>query len=634
MSVKLLELHSIINLYLDNCVLNISSNDSTFLSYYSHNLKRIGCDPTGLQFIEYYKDIELISSYFSKDIIHKTFENIKFKVVSSISMFYDLPDPIHFAKDIYNVLDDNGIWTLEQSYVLTMLDKNSIDTICHEHLEYYGVKQIKYIMDKSGFKIISLSLNECNGGSFRIYVAKKSCMLYNEIVDTINEYIKNENDKMIHTPIRYVEFINTCQNEINKLKTFITHVNNDNKSVYIYGASTKGNCLLQFGNIDSSYIKYAVERNPLKFGKTTSTGIEIISEEKMRSNPPNYLLVLPWHFRDEIIKRESDFLNNGGKLIFPFPTFEIYSNKPSCLITGIDGQIAHYINNIIKNNYDIYGITNKKINNNPDIIKMIDNMNDKKILENIIISIKPSIIIHLASITNTEICENNPNDTIMINGISTYYLCDIIYKNKLNCKLFNASSSEIYKGHLTYNVDDNDTNFKPNTIYGISKTFGHNIINYYRNKYNIHASNGIIFTTESPFRSNLFLLKKIKEHAKYWSTTNEILHIGGLDSFRNIIHASDVANAIKYIMIQTNGDSYVICNNNMVKIEDVVIKIYKMYNIELEKIDNVYIDKISGKNVLVSSPFRDITKINGNPTKLLDLGWKSEYSINDIINEL
>jgi GDPmannose 4,6-dehydratase len=232
-------------------------------------------------------------------------------------------------------------------------------------------------------------------------------------------------------------------------------------------------------------------------------------------------------------------------------------------------------------------------------------------------------------------CENNPIDSIIINGISTLYLCDIILNNKLNCKLFNASSSEIYKDHLTYNIDNNDTHFKPNSIYGISKTFGHQIINYYRNKYNIHASNGIIFTTESPFRKNIFLLKKIKEHAKIWSSTNEILNIGGLDSFRNIIHASDVANAIKCIITQSNGDSYVICNKDMIKIEDIVIKTYKIYNIELEKIDNVYIDKNSRKPVLIiSKPFRDTTKINGNPNKLLDLGWKSKYSIDDIINEI
>jgi NDP-4-keto-2,6-dideoxyhexose 3-C-methyltransferase len=631
------EIQSKVLLKANDYVLDIGSNDATFLSNYPSTLHRIGCDPTGPQFIEYYKDIKLIQTYFSQNIIQSTLgKDTKFKVVSSISMFYDLPDPVKFAKDIYSILDDNGIWTLEQSYVLTMLERNSIDTICHEHLEYYGVKQIKEIMDRTGFKIIDISLNNCNGGSFRIYVAKKESSNYTEAIEKINEYLLIENEKAIHSPNYYKEFISNCQQEVTKLKSFINYVNNNNKKVYIYGASTKGNCLLQFANIDSSYIKYAVERNPLKVGRTTSTGIEIISEETMRSSPPEYLLVLPWHFRDEIIKRETEFLNNGGKLIFPFPTFEIYSNKPSCLITGIDGQIAHYVEKVFNDEYDIYGITNKLNNINKNILKIENNMNDRVSLENIVTSINPKIIIHLASITNTEVCENNPIDTIMINGVVTSYLCDIIIKNKMNCKIFNASSCENYKGHNDYTIQDDDINFKPNSIYSISKTFGHNIIDYYRKKHKLHISNGIIFTTESPLRKNIFLFRKITEHSHNWKITGQVLQLGSLDSYRNINHASDIADAIKVIINHTHGDSYVICNtDNMIKIEDAVIKLYKMNNIELERVDNTFVEKTTKKHVLtVGGAFRGaVTKINGNPNKLLSLGWKPKYSIDDIFED-
>lgn len=631
------EIKSKVTLNENDFVLDIGSNDSTFLSYYPETVKRVGCDPTGPQFIQYYNNVQLIPTYFNEKAIHSVFgPDIKFKIVSSISMFYDLPDPVQFAKDIYSILDDNGIWTLEQSYVLTMLERNSIDTICHEHLEYYGVKQIKEIMDRSGFKIIDISLNDCNGGSFRIYVAKKESNVFTEAVEVINNYIQNENNNSIHSPEYYERFVSKCTYEVNKLKQFINQVNRDNKKVYIYGASTKGNCLLQFANIDSTYIKYAVERNPLKFGRTTSTGIEIISEEEMRKTPPEYLLVLPWHFKDEIIKREAEFLNNGGKLIFPFPQFEIYSNKPSCLITGIDGQIAHYVEKLFSDDYDIYGITNKHKSSTKTIVKIEDNMNDKNSLEAIITSINPKIIIHLASITNTEVCESNPIDTIMVNGVVTSYLCDIILKNKLDCSLFNASSCENYKGHNDYTISDDDINFKPNSIYGISKTFGHNIIDYYRKKYNLHVSNGIIFTTESPLRKNIFLFRKITEHSHEWKTTNRVLKLGGLDSYRNINHASDIADAIKLILSQPHGDSYVICNmNNMIKIEDAVVKLYDMNDIKLEKVDNLFVEKSSRKPVLsVGAAFRGaFTKINGNPSKLLGLGWKPKYSIEDIFKD-
>ena len=139
-------------------ILDIGSNDSTMLSFYSENYNRIGIDPTGKQFEEYYKNIELIPTYFSKEVFKNKYGNNKCKIISSISMFYDLPKPVEFAKDIYECLHEDGIWTCEQSYLLTMIERNSIDTICHEHLEYYCLKQIKYIADLAGFKIINVLL--------------------------------------------------------------------------------------------------------------------------------------------------------------------------------------------------------------------------------------------------------------------------------------------------------------------------------------------------------------------------------------------------------------------------------------------------------------------------------------------
>ena len=132
-------------------VLDIGSNDATFLKNYPDTLHRVGIDPTGKQFAACYEGLELIPTYFTRDNIGVR----KFKSISSISMFYDLPDPVQFAKDIYSVLDDEGVWTLEQSYVVTMLERNSIDTICHEHLEYYALHQVKRIADEANLKIIS-----------------------------------------------------------------------------------------------------------------------------------------------------------------------------------------------------------------------------------------------------------------------------------------------------------------------------------------------------------------------------------------------------------------------------------------------------------------------------------------------
>ena len=181
-------------------VVDIGSNDSTMLQYYSKNLNRIGVDPTGKQFKEYYGDVELIPDYFTYDNFTKVYGNKKCKVVTSISMFYDLPDPVQFAKDIYNILDNDGIWSCEQSYVITMLKRNSIDTICHEHLEYYALKQIKEIADQANFKITDVNFNDCNGGSFRVYFAKKESKLHEEAIQLVKNIINNEEENGIMNP--------------------------------------------------------------------------------------------------------------------------------------------------------------------------------------------------------------------------------------------------------------------------------------------------------------------------------------------------------------------------------------------------------------------------------------------------
>ncbi len=322
------EILSKITLKKGDVILDIGSNDSTFLQFFQETYHRIGIDPTGKQFEKYYKNIDLITDYFTQNTFRSNYGKVKCKIISSISMFYDLQDPVQFAKDIYDILDDEGIWTCEQSYLLTMLQKNSFDTICHEHLEYYALHQIYKIAEIANLKIIDVSFNNCNGGSFRIYFSKKTAERYNECTELIQQILKREDEFKINDPITYTNFIKGCDDEIHNLCNLIDEINQNEEKIWIYGASTKGNCLLQYAKIDNNKIQYAVERNPQKIGKMTSTGIEIISEETMRQSPPKYLLVLPWHFRDEIIEREKTFLNNGGKLVFPLPNLEIYSNTP------------------------------------------------------------------------------------------------------------------------------------------------------------------------------------------------------------------------------------------------------------------------------------------------------------------
>jgi GDP-mannose 4,6-dehydratase len=632
------EIISKIKLNEGDAIIDIGSNDSTMLQYYDKTLKRIGVDPTGNQFKEYYGDVELISTYFTYDNFRKIYSDLKPKVISSISMFYDLHNPVEFARDIYNILDDNGIWTCEQSYIITMLRRNSIDTICHEHLEYYSLTAIKYISDLANFKIIDIKFNECNGGSFRIYFAKKNCIIYDEATNLINKILEDETDYKIKEPELYSKFLKNCDNEVLKLNKFIDIVNQSGQNIYIYGASTKGNCLLQYAKIDESKIKYAVERNLRKIGKMTSTGIGIISEETMRANPPEYLLVLPWHFRDEIIKREDDFLEKGGQLVFPFPHFEIYSKKQKVLITGCNGMIAKYVLDEYKEDYSLYGFAHKNKNlPEHNITKFYFNIRNIDELEVNLNIIKPDILIHLAGISSSIESFKNPLYTLELNGMTVAHICEIIHKNKWTTKLFNTSSSEMYKGHINYNVKEDDNNMYHCHPYSIAKIMGHSIVDFYRNTFNLPFSNGIFFTVESKYKNDNFLLKKVSTHAKQWKHTFKPLTLGSLDSYRNILHASDAAKAIKLILSQNQADSYVISGDESFKISELVLKLYELNNINININDNVLCSNnkivtiIENKNNGI-----DIIPINitGQSSKLKKLGWKPIYSINDILNEI
>lgn len=631
------EVSSLVILNKGDTVVDIGSNDCTTLNYYSDELRKIGVDPTGKQFNQYYKTAELLPTYFTLENFRNAFGNIKCKVVSSISMFYDLPDPVQFAKDIYDILDDDGIWTCEQSYLLSMLKTNSIDTICHEHLEYYALYQIKLIADMVGFKIFKISFNNCNGGSFRLYFSKKENSKFTECTDIITNILNEEKEYGLLDNSVFKRFMKSCNDQVEKLKLFIETVNKNNKKIYIYGASTKGNCLLQYANITETDISLAVERNIQKVGKMTNTGIRIISEEEMRENPPDFLLVLPWHFKNEIIEREQEFLNRGGQFIFPFPNFEVISKKEKVLITGCEGMIANYVKQEFLEDSCLYGIGKnvKSLDNN--ILKFECNLLCESQLEKIITSINPEKIIHLAGISSSSYAFQNPLETIKVNGVATASLCDIIFRNKLHCKLFNASSSEIYKGHINYDVKENDTHMFHIHPYSIAKTLGHNIVKFYRETYNLPFSNGIIFTTESYLKGSNFLLNKIALYIKNIQTNFYKLKTGNLDSYRSILHASDVAKAIKLILNNTSND-FNICSDESYKIVDLVIKLFNFCNINLHRQENYLVDNTGNIYIEIEDKYNGqdscLTKLTGNNDNIKKIGWKQIYGIDEILLDI
>jgi hypothetical protein len=305
-------------------VLDIGSNDATLLKSYKGNIRRIGIDPTGSKFIKYYTDeITLIPSFFSAQAFKEKYPHEKAKIITSIAMFYDLENPMDFVRDIEDCLDKNGIWHFEQSYMPSMLRTNSYDTVCHEHLEFYSFKVIKKMVEQCGLRVIDVQMNSINGGSFSV-TASKIESDYKENTPIINWVLKQEADMGLDTPKPYREFEERVFRHRNNLTELIHALVSDGKKVIGYGASTKGNVLLQFCGFNNKQIPYIAEVNEDKFGSfTPGTNIPIISEVEAKKMNPDYFLVLPWHFKDNILAREKEFLANGGKFIFPLPEIEI-----------------------------------------------------------------------------------------------------------------------------------------------------------------------------------------------------------------------------------------------------------------------------------------------------------------------
>jgi len=320
---KALKINSMLNLETNDLVVDIGSNDGTFLSFFSKKLKLIGIDPTIKKLSKFYrKDIFKIPTFFSAKNLKKITLK-KVKVVTSISMFYDLENPLIFANEIHDVLDKDGIWHLEQSYMPMMLKNNSYDTICHEHLEYYSLFSIKYIFDKIGFKIIDLEFNDINGGSFSITVAKKESK-HIEVKKIVEWLLHKEKLFKYNEMSSYKIFYKNIKKHKEIFRDLLLNLKDMKKKVIGYGASTKGNVILQFCNIDNKLLPYIAEVNKFKHGRyTPGTGIKIIPETQARKMNPDYFLVMPWHFKNFILGKEKKFLNNNKKLIFPLPDIEI-----------------------------------------------------------------------------------------------------------------------------------------------------------------------------------------------------------------------------------------------------------------------------------------------------------------------
>jgi len=299
----------------NDVVLDIGANDGTLLKYYKEKkFITIGCEPAkNLQ-----KPLEKncnfsIKNFWSKKELNKVLLKNKLKkpkIITAIGMFYDLEEPNKFIKDAADSLDDKGIFIAQLMCLKTMIEKNDVGNVCHEHIEFYSLKSLKFLFEENGLEIFKIEENDINGGSYRIY-----CRKFNK--GSIK--LKNENVlKLMKDFVRRVKK--------NKMETtrFIDAKIKEGKKIYLYGASTKGNTVLQYYGLNNKKIPIGAERSPEKWGKyTIGTGIKIVNEETARSLKPDYFFVTPWGFIKEFVKREKKWLKKGGAFILPFPKFKL-----------------------------------------------------------------------------------------------------------------------------------------------------------------------------------------------------------------------------------------------------------------------------------------------------------------------
>jgi SAM-dependent methyltransferase len=319
----------------DDLWLDIACNDGTLLSYVGQHINKLGIDPAEDSFAVESRLVadDIVQDYFTLESFNRSkFKSKKAKVITCIAMFYDLDEPINFLNDVKEVLDDDGLFVIQMSYTPLMIKQLAFDNICHEHVYYWSLSSLEKLMIEAGLKIVDCQLNDVNGGSFRVYIKKIESDItkfatrpYRDVCDVRIESIRQwEQTQYLDSLKTWLDFYRGIENLKKQTVDFIKEEKSKGKTICGYGASTKGNTLLQYFGLDNTLIDAIAERSPYKFGhKTIGTNIPILSEDDVRKMKPDYMLVLPWHFISEFTEREKEYLNGGGKFIVPCPKFQI-----------------------------------------------------------------------------------------------------------------------------------------------------------------------------------------------------------------------------------------------------------------------------------------------------------------------
>jgi hypothetical protein len=308
-------------------VIDIGCNDGTLLrSYNVPGINLVGYEPAENLVAEAKRGTSWIfNDFFTADLFRQKFGDRKAKIITSVAMFYDLEEPNSFVADVARILAPDGVWVVQQNYLVTMLERNGFDNIGHEHLEYYCLGTMQTLLQRHGLEVFEAETNDVNGGSFRTFICHAGSFRKEKSVTLMNSH---ESQMALAENKTYDEFAKRISNIRSKTHQFIQSEVKQGKSVYAYGASNRGNTILQYCGLDHSLIKKATDANPEKWGrKTAGTLIPIVSKEEARRDRPDYFLILPHHFLEEIMRDEKDYLESEGKFIVPLPDFRVMSSR-------------------------------------------------------------------------------------------------------------------------------------------------------------------------------------------------------------------------------------------------------------------------------------------------------------------
>ncbi|OLD02415.1 MAG: hypothetical protein AUJ07_08765 [Crenarchaeota archaeon 13_1_40CM_3_53_5] len=311
----------------EDIIVDIGCNDGTLLrSYPTDDSLLVGFEPAENLVPEATKGTDYIfNDFFSAKRFEQKFGARKAKIVTSVAMFYDLEDPNSFVEDISRILGPNGVWVVQQNYLATMLEHNGFDNIGHEHLEYYSLGTMRQLLERHGLQVFEVETNDVNGGSFRTFISHRGQYA---VGDSVAALEKRESHLKLSDLTTYRNFATRIDRIRHQLHDFVGREVGRGKTVYVYGASNRGNTILQYCKLDHVLIKKATDANPEKWGrKTAGTLIPIVSKEEARKDKPDYFLVLPHHFIEEIRRDEREYLQSGGKLIVPLPELRVFSGN-------------------------------------------------------------------------------------------------------------------------------------------------------------------------------------------------------------------------------------------------------------------------------------------------------------------